>query len=42
MLEYMQSLLEELGFDKPWKAVSQPALWAPEATLALFACNAYN
>jgi hypothetical protein len=28
MLEYLQSLFEELGFDKPWKPVSKPALWA--------------
>jgi hypothetical protein len=28
MLEYVQSLFEEFGFDKPWKPVSQPAMWA--------------
>jgi hypothetical protein len=28
MREFLYSLLDELGFDEPWKPISQPALWA--------------
>ena len=28
MRDFLDSLLERLGFDEPWKPVSQPALWA--------------
>ena len=28
MRDFLSSILEQLGFDEPWKPVSQPALWA--------------
>jgi hypothetical protein len=42
MLEYVQCLLEELGFDKPWKPVSQPALWAWLAFYAAFLAYTFS
>jgi hypothetical protein len=42
MLEYVQCLFEELGFDKPWKPVSQPALWAWLAFYAAFLAYAFS
>jgi hypothetical protein len=42
MLEYLQSLFEEFGFDKPWKPVSRPALWAWLVFYAAFLAYAFS
>jgi hypothetical protein len=42
MREFLYSLLDELGFNEPWKPVSQPALWAWTTFYAAFLIYAFR
>jgi hypothetical protein len=42
MREYLQSLFDELGFNQPWKPVSQPAVTAWLVFYAAFLCYAFS
>jgi len=42
MREFLYSLSDELGFDEPWKPVSQPALWAWVVFYAAFLIYAFR
>src|SRR5271157_1037822 len=42
MRDFQYSLLDELGFDKPWKPVSQPVLWAWTVFYVVFLIYAFR